>query len=114
TGDRRRSAGSHLHARVPVPGTGRRTEDRGVTMATETVPTHPALPLTAAPATSLAGGLWQSLRYALIVAAVMGGIAVLLEVVIAPLLQSVQVDEQFTSALASLLVGLLPAAVYIA
>jgi inositol-phosphate transport system permease protein len=83
-------------------------------MATETVPTHPPFPLPSTPESSFLGGVWQSLRYVLIVAMIMGGLALLLDGVIAPFLQSVQVDEQFTSALASLLVGFLPAAVYVA
>ena len=83
-------------------------------MTTETVSTPSSLPLPNTPVSTMMGGLWQSVRYVLIVAAIMGGTAALLELVIAPLLQSVQVDEEFTSALASLLIGFLPAAVYVA
>lgn len=83
-------------------------------MATETVQTHSPLPLPVAPLRAILPNLWQSVRLVLIVAIVMGGLAAIIELVLAPALASAQVEEEFTSAVASLLVGFLPAAVYLA
>ncbi len=57
--------------------------------------------------------VWNSIRLILIAAVAMIGTALLLDQVVAPALAVVQVDEAFTSAMANLLVGLLPPTAYV-
>ncbi len=58
--------------------------------------------------------VWRGLRLALIISIGLGLGAVVLEWVLRPALQSVNVEENFTATLSALLIGLLPFSFYIA
>lgn len=87
-------------------------------MATTTATSTPTLiPAASTPPPSAlfvwARGVGRGLRLALIVGAAMLTLALLLQLVLAPALAALQVEETFTSTLATLLVALLPIAAYL-
>lgn len=81
---------------------------------TETVPARSEARPRAQRPDSLWAHVWRSVRLVLLTAALMLGIAVVLEWLLAPALAAVKVDEEFTSAVAGLLIGLVPVAAYAA